>query len=150
MLESIAVAHGYTCQIPIEGFWERLQTHPNYDSDSDGVNKSCVVGSFLKWLAAKHPDLKTIGEITVEIAGEYLNKVWQTGITGLTYNVKLWLLIKHFVYFKEFIFNGIITKTFSFSIAKTPAVILGIIDTFCYRLGQLLLLIRGSAFALQR
>ena len=86
------MAHGYTCQIPIEGFWERLQTHPNYDSDSDGVNKSCVVGSFLKWLAAKHPDLKTIGEITVEIAGEYLNKVWQTGITGLTYNVKLWLL----------------------------------------------------------
>jgi hypothetical protein len=69
-----------------------LQTHPNYDSESDGVSKARVVGSFLKWFAAKHPDLKTIGEITVEIAGEYLNKVWQSGITGLTYNVKLWLL----------------------------------------------------------
>ena len=68
LLERIAVARGYTCQIPIEGFWERLQTHPNYDSDSDGVNKTRVVGSFLKWLAAKHPDLKSIGKITVEIA----------------------------------------------------------------------------------
>ena len=92
LLERVAEARGYTCNIPIEGYWERLKKHPNYDSDSDGVNKARVVCSFLKWLAEKHPDLKTIGEISVEIAGEYLNQLWQSGITGLTYNVKLRLL----------------------------------------------------------
>ena len=75
LLERIAEARGYTCKIPIEGYWERLLTHPNYDSDSDGVNKARVVGSFLKWLKEAHPELETIGEITVDIAGEYLNQL---------------------------------------------------------------------------
>ena len=101
LMERIAEARGYTCQIPIEGFWERLQTHPNYDCDSDGVNKARIIGSFLKWLADKHPELKTIGEITVEIAGEYLNNVWQSGITGLTYNVKLRILRKALAVFMK-------------------------------------------------
>lgn len=92
LLERIAEARGYTCKIPIEGYWERLLTHPNYDSDSDGVNKARVVGSFLKWLKEAHPELETIGEITVDIAGEYLNQLWKSGITGVTYNVKLRLL----------------------------------------------------------
>ena len=38
LLERIAVARGYTCNIPIEGYWERLQTLPNIANSEFSAN----------------------------------------------------------------------------------------------------------------
>lgn len=41
------------------------------------------------WLNEKHPEIKTLNEITKEIAVEYSNYLWQGGIHGDTFKLKL-------------------------------------------------------------
>lgn len=60
-----------------------------------------VFSKFIQWAKEKHPSVTLIADITREIAEEYFGDLWNSGISGKTYNSYLQVIKMIFKYLGE-------------------------------------------------
>ena len=76
------------CKVRFKDLREAFENHPARH-DGQLENKISTLNHIVRWMTENHPDAHLLGDMTEEMAGEYLVQYWKSGISAKTYNTRL-------------------------------------------------------------
>ena len=78
----------HQCKIRFKDLREAFENHPAR-RDGQLENKFSSLNHIVAWMTENYPDAHLLGDMTEEMAGEYLVQYWKSGISAKTYNTRL-------------------------------------------------------------
>ena len=78
----------HKCKVRFEDLQEAFENHPAR-RDGHLENKFSSLHHIVAWMKENYPDAHLLGDMTEEMAGEYLVQYWKSGISAKTYNTRL-------------------------------------------------------------
>ena len=78
----------HQCKVRFKDLREAFENHPAR-RDGQLENKFSSLNHIVAWMTENYPDAHLLGDMTEEMAGEYLVQYWKSGISAKTYNTRL-------------------------------------------------------------
>ena len=78
----------HQCKVRFKDLREAFDNHPAR-RDGQLENKFSSLNHIVAWMTENYPDAHLLGDMTEEMAGEYLVQYWKSGISAKTYNTRL-------------------------------------------------------------
>ena len=78
----------HKCKVRFEDLRGAFENHPGR-RDGQLENKFSSLNHIVAWMKENYPDAHLLGDLTEEMAGEYLVQYWKSGISAKTYNTRL-------------------------------------------------------------
>ena len=78
----------HQCKVRFKDLREAFENHPAR-RDGQLENKFSSLNHIVAWMEKNYPDAHLLGDMTEEMAGEYLVQYWKSGISAKTYNTRL-------------------------------------------------------------
>ena len=78
----------HQCKVRFKDLREAFDNHPAR-RDGQLENKFSSLNHIVTWMTENYPDAHLLGDMTEEMAGEYLVQYWKSGISAKTYNTRL-------------------------------------------------------------